>query len=93
MKESNMENDPLLVLYELKKELSAFMRPEVLKKATELLEHLKDGSNVDKYEYFMKHSKFKEDCRYTQLAKEFFIKDDEPRAKELVRWLYKNWAS
>lgn len=85
-------DDPLLALHELKKELLAFMQPEVLKKAAEMLELLGDGGNVDKYEYFLNHSELRGDCRYAQLAKEFFLKEDGETAKELVGWLYKNWA-
>jgi len=87
-----MTDDPLLVLHQLKKELSSFMRPQVLEKAADLLEALGEGGYLDRYEYFIKHSRFKEDCRYTQLSKELFLKEDAPTAKELVAWLYKNWV-
>lgn len=87
-----MEEDPLIVLHELKRRLEAFLRPEVLEKATDLLEHLKKDDMVDRYYYFSEHSVARGDCRYAKLAMDIFLKEEGDDVKGLVEWLYKNWV-
>jgi len=87
-----MEEDPLFVLHELKRRLEAFMCPEVLEKAADLLEHLKNDDMLDRYRYFSDHSISRSDCRYTKMAMNIFLKEEGEDVKSLIDWLYKNWA-
>jgi hypothetical protein len=85
----------MLNLHALRKNLKRLMNPAVLKKFAELLESTStadNGSLLDRYEHFARTSEHGPDCKYAQLAKQFFEKDEAAGCAAAIRWLYENWA-
>lgn len=88
------QDDTLIKLSKLRKNLKEFMKPEILKSLASLLEHTAygDGSLVERYQWFCENAENGPDCRYAAMAKNFFLADQaENTAKDII-WLYENWA-
>jgi len=83
----------LLQLEVLRKNLKEFLRPEILSKLADLLESLgKDNDMLERYDYFCKHSENGPDCRYAQMAKDFFEQDMAKTVAGFINRLYHCWS-
>lgn len=85
----------MLNLHALLQNLKTMMDPQVLSKLAELLEACSSadsGSLLERYEYFCVHSDQGGDCKYAQLAKEFFERDEAKQCADAINWLHEHWS-
>jgi hypothetical protein len=85
--------DVLLEMNHLRKILDNFMRPDVLDKIVELQEELGDNNSLlERYDWFLQNSEFKEDCAYAKMSKNLFLVEHGDNMINLIKWLYNNFA-
>ena len=84
----------MLNLATLRENLKKMMDPKVLSKFAEYLEVTDDpnGSMLERFKGITETSEYGGDCRYAQLAKEFFLKNQAEECAKAICWLYDNWA-
>jgi hypothetical protein len=84
----------MLNLATLRKNLKAFMNPKVLSKLAEFLEVSDDpkGSMLERFEAITRTSEYGGDCKYAQMAKTFFLKNQAEDCARAINWLYDNWS-
>ena len=89
-----IRNEPLLNLAVLRDNLRRMMDPKVLEQFAKFLEDTgnEDTSMLQRYKWFVENSENGEDCRYAEMAKQFFITDQADNAAQAIIWLYHNWA-
>lgn len=82
----------MLNLAALRTNLKVMMDPKILEKFAELLVALGDdsGDYLSRYEFFVR--KNGRECRYAQMAKEFFLNDYGQSCADAINWLYHNWS-
>lgn len=82
----------MLNLAALRTNLKQLMDPKVLQKLAELTEAMssESGDYLERYEFFVRKNGI--DCRYAQMAKEFFINDKGKDCANAINWLYHNWS-
>ena len=88
----NVKDETLLKLASLRESLINFAKPEVLKKLLDLCEALGTNRNsfVKQFEFWSR--KNGPECRYSELAKEFFLRDQATSVAKEINWLYHNWS-
>lgn len=88
-----MNDDILLKLASLKESLGNFIKPQILKKIVELSEALGTDKNsfVKQFKFWVE--KNGPDCRYAEMAKQFFLDDQAKSVAESINWLYHNWSN
>jgi hypothetical protein len=87
------KKDPVLdQLGKLRDNLKMFMSPNILNKLVGLLEVLGNDrqSFVRQYNFWI--DKNGKDCRYAQIAKDFFEKDQAESIAKSIISLYHSWA-
>ena len=89
---SDLRDDTLFKLADLRESLKSFMKPEVLESLADLLESLggDGGSPVQQYKFWIE--KNGPDCRYASFAKQFFLDDHAENVAKYIIWLYHSWA-
>lgn len=90
---TDITDEAMLNLGALRENLNKMMRPEILQEFARLLEATDspNGSMLDRFKHFHER-KTGEKCRYSELAKEFFLRDDAQGCAKAICWLYRNWA-
>jgi hypothetical protein len=88
------QDDTMIRLAALRKSLTQFMKPEILKNLAKLLEDTQYGetSLVERYEWFCKNAENGPDCRYAAMAKTFFLRDQAEQTAADINWLYHNFS-
>lgn len=87
-------DENLVKLNKLRKALKDFMTPEVLSKFADLLEEIgKDGSLLERYVFLCDISEHGENCAMAKRARYYFLEESGENVIDLIKWLYKNWAS
>ena len=90
-----LSDDALININRLRKTLEQLMKPEVLSAFADLLEEIGKGGESSlpaKYEFFSKNSTEGTKCRYSKMAKHYFLEQHGDSVVELIRWLYNNFA-
>jgi hypothetical protein len=84
----------MLNLSTLRENLKKMMKPKILSKFTEFLEVTEnhDGAMLERFKRISETSEYATDCKYAQMAKEFFLKDQADAAAKAICWLYHNWS-
>ena len=84
----------LLNLAQFRENLRKMMNPKVLKEFANFLEATGTDDNgfLARYKWFCENSENGSDCRYAEMAKEFFLKEEAANAAKAIKWLYHNWA-
>lgn len=85
-------HETMLKLKELQEHLQEMMQPEVLRLLTEFLDKSPEEL-LKRYEWFVKNSEHGKDCRYAQIAKNIFASDFSSQVKDVIVFLYKDFAS
>jgi len=88
------QDEALLRFAHLRKSLTQFMKPEVLKNLAKFLEDTQYGESslMERYEWFCKNSENGPDCRYAAMAKQFFLEDQAEKTAKDIIWLYENFG-
>lgn len=88
------DTDPLLVLNRLRVVLDVLLVPDVLDKLLSLREELgnEDGL-LNRYKYLSEHAVEKENCRYTKMAKHYFLAEHGDNVILLINWLHENFTA
>jgi hypothetical protein len=87
-----MRNNNLVNLGKLRESLKLLMNPELLGKLADLLEAMGSDKNSFLKQFNFWLEKNGEDCRYAEIAKQFFIEEEaEGIAKQIIT-LYHDWA-
>jgi hypothetical protein len=47
---------------------------------------------LERFKVVTETSEYGGDCKYAQMAKEFFLKDQAEECALALCWLYRNWA-
>lgn len=70
------------------------MNPKILSEFAAFLEATgeNDSSMIQRFKWFAENSENGADCRYAQMAKEFFLKDQADAAAQAIINLYHSWA-
>lgn len=79
-------------LGELRDSLKAFMIPNTLQKIADLLESFGNDRNSFVRQYNFWIDKNGPDCKYAQIAKDFFERDQAESIAKSIIWLYHNFA-
>lgn len=88
------DTDSLLVLNRLRVVLGALLVPDVLDKLLSLKEELGDEEGLlNRYQYLSEHAVERENCRYTRMAKHYFLEEHGDNVISLINWLYENYTS
>jgi hypothetical protein len=88
------QDDTMIRLAALRKNLKEFMNPEILRHLADFLEKTAYGetSLMERYEWFCKNAENGPDCRYAAMAKTFFLRDQADSVAKEINWLYENWS-
>jgi hypothetical protein len=84
----------MLNLATLRENLQKMMKPAILSKFAKFLEVTDNpnGSMLERFKKITETSEYGGDCKYAQMAKEFFLKDQAAEAARAINWLYHNWS-
>jgi phosphopantetheinyl transferase (holo-ACP synthase) len=84
----------ILNLATFRENLKKMMKPEILSHFMRFLECTENnnGSMLERFKLLTETSEYAADCKYAQMAKEFFLKDQAEACAKALCWLYKNWA-
>ena len=85
-------NLTLTKLADLRESLISFAKPRILEKLLDLCEALGTDRNsfVKQFKFWL--DKNGPDCRYANMARQFFIQDQAESVANEINWLYHNWS-
>jgi hypothetical protein len=87
-----MQDNNLVRLGKLQESLKSLMNPELLSKLADLLEAMGNDKNSFLKQFNFWLEKKGKDCRYAEIAKQFFVEEQaEGIAKQIIK-LYHDWA-
>lgn len=88
------QDDTLVNLANLRRNLKDLMNPEVLRHLANFLEKTQYGESslMERYEWFCKNAENGPDCKYAMMAKTFFLRDQADDVAYEINWLYDNWS-
>jgi hypothetical protein len=86
------QNTTMLNLASLRTNLQKLMKPEILTGLAGLLEATGegDGAFIERFKFFAEKNGI--DCKYANMSKEFFLKDNADACAKAINWLYHNWS-
>lgn len=88
------DTDALIVLNRLRRALDTLLVPDVLDKLLSLREELgNDDGLLNRYQYLSEHAVERENCRYTKMAKHYFLEEHGDNVISLIKWLHENFAA